>query len=106
MSSEGTAVLTVGNGLYFTKPGTSEELHCSVCGRPCNVEHNVKGYASYVAAVADWPTLKDKFTCPCVGEPAHTLAYHLQRRLTSGEVGVREEQMLRADLRDALDSLS
>jgi hypothetical protein len=96
----------VGNGLYFELAGRCKEMHCAVCGQLCDVDRNYRGYSSYVAAVADWPTLKDRFTCPSVEDPKHYLAFKLQQRLQEDPIGPREEQMVRDDLRDVFESLS
>ena len=86
---------------FYTEPGSSEEINCSVCGTKCNVERNIYGPSSWLCAMAKNYSYHDIFTCPHAGKEWHKQALDLILAIKETP-SKRVVQLMKLDLEDLL----
>ena len=87
--------------VFYTRPGSSEDMCCAVCGTRCNVRRNVYGPTCYAAAVAKLNIYSDIFTCPHSGKDWHEQALKLTLKIEKTP-SKRGAEMMKLDLEDLL----
>ena len=87
--------------LFFTEPGTVEEMFCMVCGTHCNVERNQYGPTSYMGYLAKRDRLHDKFSCPHSNTSWHEQALELVKQIEENP-SKRVPELMRKDLEELL----
>jgi len=93
--------MLVGYDIFYTKPGSTDEMYCLVCNTMCNVKRNTYGPANFASAVARRYDYYDVFICPHAEEEWHEQA--LQLVLAIEEMpSKRVAALMRQDLEDLL----
>lgn len=90
-----------GASIFYAEPGTVDEMHCTACGAVCDVQRDVDGYTSYVAAVARRTSRVDVFTCPHADTDWHRLAVRLVKAIAETP-SRRLAALMHQDLEDVL----
>jgi hypothetical protein len=87
--------------IFYTKPGSSEDINCTVCGTKCSVERNVYGPSSWITAWGKKYSYHDIFTCPHTGKEWHEQALKLILAIEETP-SKRVAELMEIDLRDLL----
>ncbi len=90
-----------GYDCFFPDPGTEQTMYCRVCKTECNVQRNVYGPTSSVAAMAKKFRLHDLFICPHADTGWHEKALRLVIAIDKTP-SKRVAHLMQQDLEDLL----
>lgn len=82
------------DGILFPDPGKLKEARCGVCSKKMNVERNVVGPTSFVAAMSGRKRVHDMFICP-----DYSALWHKHAADLKGEIRITKSRKVRKILK-------